>query len=132
MLLVNTYVDESEIEGIGLFAAQDIPKGTVIWRLVPGFDHIVEESVLRSWPQTAQDYYEKYASLSVRINKYVLSGDNDRFTNHSDNPNRACITEMGSDEVVEVAARDIARGEELTEDYRLIDLNFPTYADELK
>ena len=38
MLLVKTYLDKSPIHGIGVFAAERIPKGTKIWRFVDGFD----------------------------------------------------------------------------------------------
>ena len=38
MLLVRTYLDRSAIHGIGLFAAERIPKGTVLWRLEPSID----------------------------------------------------------------------------------------------
>ncbi len=32
MLLIKTKLDLSKIHGIGLFAGEDIPKGTIIWR----------------------------------------------------------------------------------------------------
>jgi SET domain-containing protein len=38
MLLVSTYVAASEIEGVGVFAAAPIRKGTLIWQLNPDFD----------------------------------------------------------------------------------------------
>jgi SET domain-containing protein len=61
-----------------------------------------------------------------------LCGDNDRFTNHSYTPNRHCIIEEQTGEVIEIAACDIKKGEELTNDYREIDANFDSYADELR
>lgn len=32
MLLVNTYLDKSDIEGIGLFASNSIKKGDIVWK----------------------------------------------------------------------------------------------------
>jgi len=32
MFLVKTYLDKSKIRGIGLFADEFIPKGTLIWK----------------------------------------------------------------------------------------------------
>ena len=41
MLLVNTFVGASPIEGVGVFASDPIPKGTLIWRLEPDFDRLI-------------------------------------------------------------------------------------------
>lgn len=131
MLFVETYLAPSDIDGIGLFAAEDIRSGTVIWRLVPGFDVIVDEVELRKMPDTARQFMFKYASLSKQLGKYVLSADDDRFTNHSYTPNRVDVVERAGEEVVSIAAYDIQVGEELTEDYRMIDANFYLYEDEL-
>ena len=38
MLYVKTKIRLSKVHGIGLFADENIPKGTVIWRFTPGFD----------------------------------------------------------------------------------------------
>ena len=38
MLLVKAWVGVSNIHGFGLIAHEFIPKGTVVWKLVPGFD----------------------------------------------------------------------------------------------
>ena len=131
MLFVDTYLAPSSIDGIGLFAAADIPKGTIIWRLVPGFDVIIDDVELRKMPDTAIKFMERYASLSLQLGKYVLSADNDRFTNHSYSPNRTDIIEKIGEEVVSIAAYDVKAGEELTEDYRMIDANFYLYGHEL-
>ncbi len=48
MLLVKTRNGKSTIEGIGCFADQFIPKGTVIWRYLDGFDQkIAPEEMAR-------------------------------------------------------------------------------------
>ncbi len=38
MLLVKTQLKNSRIHGVGIFADEDIPKGTAIWRDYEGFD----------------------------------------------------------------------------------------------
>mgnify|MGYP000470418846 CR=1 FL=1 len=38
MLMVKTRIAPSRIAGIGVFADQDIPAGTVTWRFMPGYD----------------------------------------------------------------------------------------------
>jgi uncharacterized protein len=43
MLVVRTKTKASEIAGIGLFADQFIPKGTVVWKYQPDFDLLLSE-----------------------------------------------------------------------------------------
>ena len=38
MYLVKTYLDKSGIHGMGVFAGEDIPKGTIVWDFVEGVD----------------------------------------------------------------------------------------------
>ena len=38
MMLVKAQLKESPIEGIGVFAAEPIAKGTEVWRFEPQFD----------------------------------------------------------------------------------------------
>ncbi len=42
MLLVKTKIGQSNISGIGVFADEFIPKGTVIWRYQEGFDQMID------------------------------------------------------------------------------------------
>ena len=83
-------VDESEIQGKGVFASKDLKKGEVI-----GLLHDIIEMG----------------------NKYKFT-ELGKFHNHSDSPN--CHNELvdGNKRFL-VATRDISEGEELTTDYRL-------------
>ena len=38
MLRVKTYLDKSNIDGIGLFANENIKKGQILWQYVSNFD----------------------------------------------------------------------------------------------
>ena len=38
MLVVKTYINKSKIHGFGLFAGENIKKGTVIWKFNPVID----------------------------------------------------------------------------------------------
>ena len=84
------HVDESEIQGKGVFASKDLKKGEVI-----GLLHDIIEMG----------------------NKYKFT-ELGKFHNHSDSPN--CHNELvdGNKRFL-VATRDISEGEELTTDYRL-------------
>jgi SET domain-containing protein len=121
MLLVRTYLDRSAIHGIGLFAAERIAKGTVVWRRSPELDlALTAEQIARLHP-AAREQIEKYTYLDRMLGKFVLCGDDARFFNHSETPN--CHDYPDAEGGTTVAARDIERGEELTSDYASFDAN---------
>jgi hypothetical protein len=122
MLLVPTYLDKSTIHGIGIFAAQAIPRGTVVWRLHPGLDVLLEADTIERLAPPARAQIEKYTYLDPVLKKFVLCGDDARFFNHADAPN--CRDAPDHDGGVTIAARDIASGEELTCDYAEIDVHY--------
>ena len=118
MLRVKTYLATSSIPGagLGLFAAEDIPAGTVIWRFDEGWDLLRREA---DWPDDVPKAFLKtYAYLAHGTKKplYVICIDNARFINHSARP-----TGTGGPSPITIAARDIRAGEEITEDYRTFD-----------
>jgi uncharacterized protein len=121
MLLVKTKIGPSEIEGIGLFADQFIPKGTLVQKFVPGFDLIFSEKDLKKLSGVQKVEFLKYAYKNKNTGKYILCADNTRFLNHSDNPN---LISDNPNEEIDIAAKDIQAGEELTVDYRDFDEDF--------
>lgn len=123
MLLVKTKIGPSQVNGIGLFAAQFIPKGTPVWRFQSGFDLKIDKSGLAKLSAPAKEQFLKYAYLDPETRKYFLCFDDTRFSNHSDNPN--CVDgSPGDAEGVDIAARDIRVGEELTFNYKEFDAGF--------
>jgi len=124
MLLVDTKIGPSKINGTGLFANQFIPKGTPVWKFQSGFDLKIEKSELDNLSEPAKKQFLKYAYLNPKTNKYILCFDDARFFNHSDNAN--CIdTESPEDsEGIDVAAKDIQEGEELICNYKEFDADF--------
>lgn len=122
MLLVKTRIGLSKINGIGLFAAQFIPKGTIMWRFTEGFDTRIDKDVLGSIPLKDRDGFIKYPFYSRRTNTYVLCCDDARFFNHSDTPNVGDEDDIMTNEGIDIALCDIQEGEELTCDYRLFDI----------
>lgn len=112
MLLVPTFAAASAIQGVGLFAAAPIAKGTVIWRYEPVFDRIIPEADFAGLPEVARAFIERYGYITPQIpGGWVVSLDNTRFINHSETPN----TDNTQPETT--AARDIAEGEEITANY---------------
>ena len=112
MLLVKTYLGPSEIHGIGLFAAEFIPKGTMIWDLHSGFDLELTVEQINSLPEIARDALLHYGYLDGEL--WVICIDDARHMNHSDCPN------TDNEGAGTIALRDIQAGEEMTCDYNEI------------
>ena len=123
MLMVKTRVGPSVIAGLGLFADEDIPKGTVTWRFMNGYDRLFTKAQIEALPEPARSNLRDHAYLDAASGSFVLCADNARFMNHADAPNTAGVHEAGAIEGYDVALRHIPAGEELTCDYRLFDAN---------
>ncbi len=114
MLLVETFIKESLVHGLGLYSKQLIPKGTVIWK----YDSKTTKKY--SFEQFKKLYHTlgKEALLSFLNYSYIKSKsiyyiqDNTRYINHSPNNNIAFKNENE-----EIATRDILPGDELLENY---------------
>ena len=120
MMLVPTYVAASDIEGVGVFAAEPIKKGALIWRYDPSFDRLVPASWLKEQTPMMQEFLTKYAyPAHDRPDMLVIEIDNGRFMNHTNEPN------TDFKKVIEgYAIRDIAAGEELLCNYSEFDPEF--------
>lgn len=114
MLLVKTKLAASNIEGLGLFADEYIPKGTLVQKFVPGFDAELAAEKVMALPDVARKEMLHFCYKHKKTSKYILCADNARFLNHSGAPN---LTGEGSQDEIDIAARDIEKGEELTVDY---------------
>lgn len=119
MLLVRTSVRQSPIHGLGVFAEEDIPEGAILWRFEPFLDRVINEQELGAMPDHLVDFIEIYSEYFPELGVLVLSGDNDRFTNHSDDPNTEVVLPNGPEAHVR-ARRLIVAGEEITCDYNVI------------
>lgn len=120
MFVVKTRIGPSTIHGTGCFAAESIKKGQLIWQPDPVLDLVFSEEQLAAYPLAAQAFLRTYTYAEQRQGRkvYILSADNSRHMNHSDQPNVISL-----DSIHDIAARDIAEGEELTCDYYAFDLD---------
>ncbi len=122
MLTVKTSVKPSKVHGLGLFADEKIPKGTVIWKFDSQFDIYFDQKEVECMPKQRREFIMRYAPLSIISKKYVFSIDDSRFMNHSSiNQNMDVVDVKGEPEKVAIANRDIDVGEELLTDYREFD-----------
>ena len=114
MLTIKTKINISTIEGIGLFADQYIPKGTVVWKFDPSIDLVLSKEEIDRLSKPSQEQFYKYAYLDKERGKYLLCGDDARFFNHSPKPN--CDETIDND--LTIAMHNIEAGEELTINYK--------------
>jgi hypothetical protein len=115
MLLIDVYLDKSQIEGIGVFAKNPIAKGTLIWKFDPHFDRLIPNEVWEAQTGAVKTYLDRYCYPSRSSSGHIVfEADDARYMNHSDNPN--CDV---SNENAMYALKDIAPREELTCDYNI-------------
>ena len=104
--------------GVGIFATQFIPKGTITW-IQDQLDIVLSAESVHELSIDYQVTIDKYAFRN-RNGEFVLCWDNSRFVNHSFNSN--CLTTPYD---FEIAIRDILPGEELTDDYGYLNISEP-------
>ena len=113
----NKYIEltNSRIQGYGIVAKRDIPRGTEILEYVG--KHLTKsasEKQLEKLIETGQHIY--IFSLNDKVD---VDGDTDynvaKYINHSCEPN--CYTYSDEEKIWIVAKRDIQAGEELSYDY---------------
>lgn len=117
-VLVN--VQASNIDGKGVFAQQDIQKDTIVWQYTADHDHAITQAEFDAKDQVEQEYLQRVAYLSPWSNLWVFppKGDPAEYTNHSNQNNLTVeFNSNVSSEPYFIASRDIADGEELTNNY---------------
>lgn len=101
--------------GYGVIATRFIPKGTITW-VYDDLDQVIDPARLVDMPPLLQALAEKYSYFNGRGDR-VLCWDHSRFVNHSCN-----ATSLAPGFDLEIAVRDIQEGEEITDDYGLLNL----------
>lgn len=114
MLLVKTRLGPSAIQGLGLFADEFIPKGTLVQQFIPSLDLEIAPEIIEQLPDKARREMLHFCYKHKKTGNYILCADNARFLNHSESPS---LTGGGSSEEIDIAFRDIQKGEELTVNY---------------
>ena len=120
MLLIPNYVGPSAIEGVGVFAAAPIAKGTVIWSLDERFDQVLSAADIAELGEEQRNFVDRYGyPHTLRPELTIVELDNGRFMNHSGEPNTAF-----TDPAIGWTIRDIAEGEEITCNYAEFEPDF--------
>lgn len=120
MMLIDTFVANSKINGSGIFTKEKIKENTRIWRFDEGYDLVLSPEQLNSMPLWQRKFFETYCFMNE--GKLYYCCDNARFMNHSEKPN----TYEKPDGTY--SSFDIEIGEELTCDYALFGVTQEDYA----
>ncbi len=118
MLRIKTVLKFSPIHGLGCFSMEPIKKGQLVWTFDSGSDLVFDEHELLLLPEAFREFLKTYGYVPLRLDKKetILCADHARHMNHSEDPSL-----LETPEGHNIAARDIAIGEELTCDYREFD-----------
>jgi hypothetical protein len=115
MLIVKSYLSKSPIHGVGVFAEEQINKGMMVNYYNPLFDQAFSPEELLKFPKAVRDFVRSHGYLDSERMKYILSSDNSKYMNHSNNPN------MTPDGDCDIACKDIFKNEEITCNYFTFD-----------
>jgi|TARA_R110002124_G_scaffold156417_1_gene323548 uncharacterized protein len=115
MFLIDTYLDKSKIQGVGVFAKENIKKGQLIKEVRPDFEIEFNKDNLPKMPLALAKLIDTHAYERELGSKILVMGiDNEKYLNHSNNPS---VNDNG------IALKDIKIGDEITVDYKDFDVN---------
>lgn len=106
----------SEAIGVGIFATRDIPRGTIVW-VLDELDQKLSADRVRMLGPRYDATLDRYAYPSAS-GDLILCWDLARFVNHSCEANA-----VSTGWELDVAVRDIAAGEQLCNDYAVLNLD---------
>ncbi|MEX0748592.1 MAG: SET domain-containing protein [Candidatus Saccharimonadales bacterium] len=115
MIHINYKLQESKLHGVGLFAAQDIKKGALVYTASPLLDLDLTQKEFDQLNKKEREEVLWWGFFDVPSQKWHVDFDVSKFINHSFD---ASLTQdENHDEAYLVATRDIGAGEELTQNY---------------
>lgn len=126
MILIDYEIKTSPIHGAGMFTKQAIKKGELIAKASPDLDVDILSSVFEHLKDREKQELLYWGFYDEPRGLYHCDFDNTKFINHSKDAN---ITQDENYlDMYLIAARDIEKGEELTQNY----LEFESEEDLLK
>lgn len=108
-------IKESKIQGVGVFADQDIKAGEVIYTPSPLLDVDITETEFQSLTPGEKKEVMYYGYFNKKTNKWHVAFDVIRILNHGSEEDANNVTQ--DEEMVMIAKRNISKGEELLQDY---------------
>lgn len=105
----------NEYIGYGVFATEDIPLGTIVYVEDP-LEVKISPSKYQKMKEPVRQVLDKYSYRNEKGVR-ILSWDNAKFINHSCDCNS-----MSTGWGFEIAIKNIKKGEEITDDYGLLNI----------
>ena len=105
----------SDLHGVGLFANEDIKEGQLIYTASPLLDVNITQEQFDSLEQKEKDEILWWGFFDQPSQMWHVDFDVSKFINHSYHP--TVTQDPDHDEAYLIAVRDIAAGEELTQNY---------------
>ena len=113
MMLIDTYLDKSKIQGVGVFAKENVKKGERIKEVRPEFEIEFNSDNLPKMPLALAKFIDTHSYERELGSKILVMGiDNEKYLNHSDDPS---VSDDG------IALKDIKIGDEITINYKDFD-----------
>lgn len=112
------YISETKEKGRGVFTAEFIPKGSLVWTLTNSNHKSFDYNELIEYIKDFDNDDKRFVLNHIYIwkSKAILCTDQAEFVNHSSSPN---LCESISDDRMGCwASRDIQPGEELLDSYK--------------
>lgn len=115
MIHINYKLDRSDHHGVGLFASENIKKGTLIYTASPLLDVNITQEQFDALDEKEKKEIRWWGFFDEPSQKWHVDFDVSHFINHS---YEGTVTQDPEHtEAYLVASRDISAGEELTQNY---------------
>lgn len=123
MMHVRYLLDKSKYHGIGLFAGEDILKGTLVYTASPLLDMNITQGEFDTLSESEKNEVRYWGFFDEPSQKWHVDFDVSKFINHS---REGTVTQdPNHQEAYLITTRDVKKGEELTQNY----LEFETEED---
>lgn len=106
----------NDIVGYGVFATDDIPEGTIVY-VKDSLELVISAKDYLTHSKAVQEMIDKYSYID-QYGDRIVSWDFAKYVNHCCN----CNT-MSTGYGFEIAIRDIKRGEQITDEYGIFNLD---------
>lgn len=115
MIHIKYKLKTSNLHGIGLFTDQEIQKGQLIYTASPLLDVDITQKQFDSLNEKEKAEIKWWGFFDEASDKWHVDFDVSKFINHSYNP--TVTQDPDHQEAYLVATRNLAKGEELTQNY---------------
>ena len=116
MLTIPVEIRKSDIHGYGIFAVDDIRRGSVVWMFHPGLDRRISADMVKWCEPRAKEFILRRGYVNPHyLDDIVLCMDESQFLNfpRPDQPANLCLGGIQDGEYILLAAIDIPAGDEL-------------------